>query len=64
MLETEVGRLDIAFCAASVETLALEFVGQHTAVLRLLHQRVGNLDRRLCLVQYLRSGRRYPGGRM
>ena len=40
----EVGRLDVALGAAAVETLALELVGQHAAVLSLLHQGIGDLD--------------------
>src|SRR3990167_313213 len=44
VLEAEVGGLDIAFSTAAIEALALELIGHHAAVLRLLHQCVGDLD--------------------
>ena len=44
MLEAEVSRRDVAFGAAAVEPLALELIGQHATGLRLLHQRIGDLD--------------------
>src|SRR3990167_2434692 len=44
VFEAEVGGVDIALCAATVEALALELVGEYAAVLGLFHQRIGDLD--------------------
>src|SRR5690606_30518975 len=42
--ETKVGCLHIPFSTTTIKPLPLELVGQHAALLSLLHQGVGNLD--------------------
>ncbi len=44
VLETEVGGFDVTFGTAAIEAPSLELIGQHAAVLGLLHQCVGDLD--------------------
>lgn len=44
VLEAEIGGLHITFGRAAIEALALEFVSQHTALLGLFHQGIGDLD--------------------